>query len=109
MAEMLSDAGTRWYVMSKTQVVRVQRGEIWCVGTAGTRKELEMSKKGSCQDNIDVRSSKLRGDCSFLWLHFPCFDVIRGTNDVSLYFPGEVSGFCGALERRDVSENTPFT
>lgn len=57
MAEMLSDAGTRWDVMSKTQVVRVQRGEIWCVGTAGTRKELEMSKKGSCQDNIDVRSS----------------------------------------------------
>lgn len=39
MVEMLSDVETHWDVMSKAQVVRVWRGEIWCVGA---RRELEM-------------------------------------------------------------------
>ena len=74
MVEMLSDIETRWDVTSKAQVVRVWRGEIWCVGA---RKELETRHKGSCQDNIDVRSSKLRGDTNFLWLNYLCFDVME--------------------------------
>lgn len=35
-------------VMSETGVVRVWRGEIWCVGALDAKKELEMSKKNSC-------------------------------------------------------------
>lgn len=71
---MLSDVETRWDVMSKAQVVRVWRGEICSVGA---RRELEMREKGSCQDNVGVRSSKLRGDCNFLWLNYLCSDVVE--------------------------------
>lgn len=74
MVEMLNDVEAHWDVMSKTQVVRVWRGEIWC---AVARRELEMREKGSCQDNIDIRFSKLRGDCNFLWLYYACFDVVE--------------------------------
>lgn len=74
MVEMLSDGETRRDVMSKAQVVRVWRGEIWRVGA---RRELEMREKGTRQDNIDVRSNKLRGDCNFLGLNYLCFHAVE--------------------------------
>lgn len=73
MVEMLNDAETRWDVVSKAQVVRMWRGGVWCVDA---RRELEMRKKRTCQDNIDARSSKFRGNY-FLCLNYLCFDVVE--------------------------------
>lgn len=73
MVEMLSDAETHWDVVSKVQVVRMWRGEIWCMDA---RRELEMRKKRTCQDNIGLRSSKFRGN-SFLCSNYLCFDVVE--------------------------------
>lgn len=42
----------------------------------GEMRGLEMREKGSCEDNY-VTSSKLRGDCSFLWLYYLYFDVVE--------------------------------